>query len=143
MTEAIKATPAHLEQIRLLSERELYQQAATFVAENKGVFRDKQVNHQLNGLLNASRSWADLNNFVNNQIKRVWTGRKEDYGTFYNNLKQQLAALAALATEQFVANATLTKNQVKEQTAVYAGLLAREFIQHLFAEMVWQKEVRQ
>ena len=143
MTEAIKATPAHLEQIRLLSEKELYQRAITFVAENKGVFRDRQINHQLNGLLNASRSWADLNNFVNNQIKRKWTGKKEDYGTFYNNLKQQLTALTALATEQFMADTTLTKNQVREQTAVYAGLLAREFIQHLFAEMVWQKEVRQ
>lgn len=133
-------TSAKEAKIHQLSDGILYEWAITFVDEHGDLLGDKQVGHQLNGMLAHSRSWERLTGFVRHQKERTWQGKKEFYGTFYTNLDLQLNELVALAKEHFVEDG-LIKRETQALVNIYAGMLGREFIQHLVAELMWRKEV--
>ena len=87
-----------------------------------------QFGHQINGLLEFSRSWDELTKFVNKQKTRDWQNKQSTYGKFYAELDQQLRDLQQLAKDQFVSG-EMSKSELRERTQVFAGLIAGEFIQ--------------
>ena len=140
----MKLTPDQEPQIRLLSDGDIYRAAMTFANEQQKVIEYSQFNSQINGLLQFSRSWSELTGFVNHQKSRDWQGVRQSYGGFYTALSQQLKELRRDVKDKygFVPDG-LTKRESNELTNFFAGLLAREFIQHLAAEMMWKsKEVQ-
>lgn len=138
----MKATSEQEAELRLLADGELYREAANLASEQRDVIGDRQLGNQMNGLLEYSRSWEELTSFVAHQKDRNWTGRRQAYQGFYSALHQYLNDLRADVKDQhhFVPDG-LTNREAKERTRFFAGWLARAFIQHLVAEMMWQKEV--
>ncbi len=136
-------TPEQEEQIRLLSDGELYHQAITFVRNQESVqnvLEIKNYGHQLNGLLEFARSWQELWRYVTKQQPRDWQGKKQAYVHFYGAVKFELEAIRKLAQLKFVPDG-LAKNETRTLTDQYAGILAAEFVRHLVAEMLWRKEI--
>ena len=124
----MKLTPKQEAQLRLLSDEELYRQAMAFVQESGTI-----ENKQMSGLLEFSRSWKELEQFVNHQEGRDWgqpgKSKKAYYKTFYTKLKEQLKQLRSF----------IPSGLTEEEADYFAGRLAREFIQHLVAEMRWKE----
>ena len=132
----MKPTPEQKVQIRLLSDGQLYDQAVTFVKQN-----DTVENKQMAGLLEFSRSWQELLKFVRHQKGRDWQRKKAHYADFYTQLEQQLEQLRAKVKSEYgMVPHGLTKKETSRHTEYFAGLLAREFIQHLVAEMMWKEK---
>ena len=132
----MKPTPEQKVQIRLLSDGQLYDQAVTFVKQN-----DTLENKQMAGLLEFSRSWQELLKFVRHQKGRDWQRNKAYYADFYTQLEQQLEQLRAKVKSEYgMVPHGLTKKETSRHTEYFAGLLAREFIQHLVAEMMWKEK---
>lgn len=121
------------ERLRLLSDGALYEQAMQFVKQN-----DTVDNAQVNGLVSHAQDWHNLEMFVRHQASRDWQKRKRHYRDFYRALQTQLGQLRAQAKKHFVPE-SMGKSQSREQTAFYAELLAREFIQHLAAEILFRE----
>jgi len=117
------------ERIGLLSDGVLYERAIEFARRHEPV-----DGAQLNGLLQYAQEWRDLMQFVDKQRKRAWpqSGRTGHYKHFYDDLYEALRQLERDAAE-FVP-AGLARHEQQAQTAIYAGLLAREFVQHLVTE---------
>ena len=132
----MRPTPEQENEIRLLSDTDLYDRAMAFASKHESTARHRTTNNQLQGLMEFSRSWGELDRFVKHQ-----KSKEQAYQTFYVALASSLNELYALAKIKFVPD-DLTKKERREQTAFFAGLLAREFIQHLTAEMMWKKEVQ-
>jgi hypothetical protein len=137
----MQLTPDQETQIRLLSDGDVYRAAMTFANEQQDVIAYRQFNSQINGLLQFSRSWSELTSFVNHQRSRDWQGVRQSYGEFYAALKSQLDDMRSKVRGEygFVPD-DLTKRESNELTDFFAGLLAREFIQHLAAEMMWKSK---
>jgi len=135
----MKLTPEQETQIRLLSDTDLYAQAQDFARTHPPVEPS-----QIAGLLEFSRSWQELEQFVKHQKDdRDWgTGSKAHYRDFYAALDAYLDKLRQDVQGRYgFVSDDLTKKQTRRRTARFAGLLAREFIQHLAAEVLWKKEV--
>lgn len=132
----VQVTPEQQSQIRLLSDGELYRDAVDFVDKSRIV-----DNKQMAGLLEFSRSWGELNKFVKHQKGRDWHGRNSHYTDFYTKLSKFLDKLRTkIKTDSdFVPNRS-TNKETKKYADYFAGLLAREFIQHLVAEMMWKEK---
>lgn len=124
------------ERIGLLSDGVLYERAIEFARQHEPVDAA-----QLNGLLQYAQEWHDLTSFVDKQRKRDWpqTGRTRHYKEFYDDLHEALRQLERDAAE-FVP-AGLSRHEQQAQTALYAGLLAREFVQHQVAEAQFAQTV--
>ena len=124
------------ERIGLLSDGVLYERAIEFARQHEPV-----DGAQLNGLLQYAQEWRDLMQFVDKQRKRDWpqTGRKRRYKHFYDDLYEALRRLERDAAE-FVP-AGLARREQQAQTTSYAGLLAREYVQHLVAEKPFAQTV--
>jgi hypothetical protein len=139
----IRLTPEQETQIRLLSDGDIYRAAMTFANEQEDVIAYSQFNSQVNGLLQFSRSWGELTSFVKHQKSRDWQGVRQSYGEFYTALKSQLDDMRGDVKGKygFVPD-DLTKRESNELADFFVGLLARAFIQHLAAEMMWKKEVK-
>lgn len=132
----VKATLEQEVQIRLLSDGELYRDAVSFVHESLIV-----ENKQMAGLLEFSRSWDELLKFVRHQKGRAWHRKKAHYADFYTKLEQQLNELRAKVKNEYgFVPRGLTKKPARTYTEYFSGLLAREFIPHLVAEMRWKEE---
>jgi len=131
----VRLTPEQEGEIRLLSDTDLYRKAMTFANEHESTAQHRTTNSQLQGLIAFSRSWGELDRFVKHQ-----KSKEQAYQAFYIALSSTLNDLCALAKERFVSG-DLTKRERREQTDFFAGLLTREFIQHLVAEMMWKQEV--
>jgi hypothetical protein len=129
--------------LRVLDETTLCKQAEEFVKAHPAV-----ENSQMAGLLEFSRSWDELVRFVNHQKNnRDWgepgKSKRAHYKDFYTALDAYLKDLYREVQDQHeLVPDGLTKNERRQLTSFYAGLLARDFIQHLVAEMMWQKEVK-
>jgi hypothetical protein len=123
-------------EIRLLSDTDLYHRAMAFAREHEAAAQHRTTNSQLQGLIEFSRSWGELERFVKHQ-----KSKEQAYKTFYVALDASLAELHILAKRQFVPDG-LTKRERREQADFFAGLLGREFVQHLTAEMMWKREVQ-
>jgi hypothetical protein len=122
-------------EMRILSDEALYPQAVQF-ARQQGRIR----NNQLTGLLEFSRTWDELTRFISHQRDRDWGGNL-DYPEFYAALDHTLDDLRAMVKDRFIPE-ELTRRETQAQTDVVAGWLAHEFIQHLVAEMMLQREAR-
>lgn len=122
--------------LNLLSDGLLYQEANAFAKE----FRAEKdpTPSQLNGLLAVSQSWGNLERYVNHQAGRNWQASKgqdvHPTKAFYDALKPKLAWLKQQA-QDFLPEG-LTKNEVRDYTTNMATHLAREFTQHLVAELL-------
>lgn len=83
----------------------------------------------------------DLTRFVEHQRQRDWGqgGGKSHYKQFYDALYQSLQDLDRDAAD-FVP-AGLARREQRAQTAIYAGRLAHEFIQHVVAEAEFARVV--
>jgi hypothetical protein len=121
----------------LLSDGALYERAVEFVQQHELV-----ADAQLNGLLQYAQEWHDLTRFVDRQRQRDWaqSSRTEHYGQFYNDLHEALRQLEREVARFVLAG--LARREQQAQTAFYAGLLAREFVQHLVAEAQFAQTVR-
>jgi hypothetical protein len=136
-------TPDQETRIRLLSDGELYRTALDFAREQQEVIAYSQFNSQVNGLQEYARSWKELDQFVGHQKDRNWEGQNQSYQGFYTALHTFLNQLRHDVKEKyhFVPDG-LTKKETKALIDFFAGRLAREFVQHLAAEMMWQKETQ-
>lgn len=130
-----------LEQLRLRSDAELYAEAISFAAEN-----ELPDTKQMVGLLEFSRSWKMLMQYVKHQRQRDWEQKRAHYGDFYKKLAEYLDAkntgLRDRARTKWVfVDASLPKKQLEEHLDRWAGLLAREFIQHLCAAAEYKSKL--
>ncbi len=132
--EVMRPTPEQERAIRLLSDTDLYQQAMDFARRFTSAARTRTAKSQLQGLLEFSRTWNELDSFVKHQ-----KGKSHDYSEFYTALAHEMRNLRARAQTEFVPDG-LVKRETSRQTELFAGLLAREFVQHLTAEMMWNSE---
>jgi len=139
----MKLTEKQKGQIRWLSDGILYQKARAFVQACQGEFIEGK---QQVGILEFSRTWKEVNAFIQHQKSRDWetiSKKKAHYKQFYASLETSLKDLHDMVTqEKFV---TGEKPTIKAEQKKYnddinevAGLLAYEFIQHVVAEMRWQ-----
>jgi hypothetical protein len=127
------------EYIGLLSDTEMYQKAISLTKNTSKI--DSISKTQFLGLMEFSRSWSDLNNFVKHQKERDWK-EKEAYKVFFNGLHTFLCQLRNDVKEKYkLVSSNLTKAESKNMTDLYAGLLARSFIQHLSAEMLYRGKI--
>lgn len=128
----MQATREQMEQMRLLSDGELYMAAQTFLQS----YRPPE-NKQLAGLLEFSRNMNDLQSFAKHQQSRDWGNKsKEHYKAFYSELNKYLQKLRQQVETPPYSLVTqgLTAKAKKDQVEFFAGWLAREFIQHLVAQ---------
>lgn len=133
----MQLTSKHRSKIRKLSDTELYHEAMTFAGEHSPI-----ANSQMTGLLEYSRSWAEINDFVAHQLKRDWgepgKSKRAHYREFYAALHKWLESLRRKLKDDygFIPD-DLTKKETRSLTGLFGGLLAREFIQHLATEMMY------
>lgn len=130
------------QKIRLLSDGELYENAADFV---KTHYSPKRVSKaQLSGLQNAlgASDWNEIFRYINNRLSRSTTTK--DLKDFYQALKDYLNSLRSKVQEMgFVVKpeeATRAQgSQMNKEIDRYAYLLAKEYIQHIVAEYNYQR----
>lgn len=133
--------------VRVLSDGPLLEQAVAFAREVvQFAPRDKDLkSSQLQGLQQYSRGeWGELMDFVHHQASRKWEERNhEPHPTkrFYDALGKQLNLLRQQERlEQWgLLPPGLSKKQYQDQAPAVAGRLAREFVQHLVAEMLFRR----
>lgn len=130
---AAPPTPEEMERVRLLSDTVLYERARRFVQSTPAV-----ENKQLNGVLEFSRSLPELMLFVVGQRKRRWTDREAHMKQFYEALYDALIRIMRDTRDiwGFVPRG-LSEEEAQQRTAVFADLLARDFTQHMAAEMMY------
>ena len=136
-------TTEQAQKIRLLSDTELYEQAVEFANQHAA---SKVSNAQLSGLQNAvgAGDWNEILRYVNNRLGRSTTtgGLKN----FYQGLKECLDDLLNNRIEKIglVAKSEglkgAQKKQMNETKRRYAHLLAKEFIQHVIAEVNYPRQ---
>lgn len=125
------------DRIRLLSDTDMYQRAITFVRETDGIEEIKKK--QIAGLMEFSRSWGELRSFITHQKGRDWKER-ESYQKFFSGLLQSVDGLRTEVKDRYgLVPPNLTKAESNRIIDQFAGLLAREFIQHLAAEMLYNR----
>jgi hypothetical protein len=138
----MKLTTEQEAQIQLLSDGEIYRRAINFANEppQQEVLVYRSFSSQINGLLQSSRSWGELIDFVKHQKERNWQQQKQSYEEFYTALEARLNKIFTDVKETYhLVSNDLSKTEAREQQSFFAGLLAREFIQHLYAEMLYRK----
>jgi hypothetical protein len=132
-------TPDLEQQVRLhlLSDGPLYDAACTFVRDQQS---NLPANSQLMGLLQAARTWNDLQAFIKHQLERDWGDPR--YPDFYRALDRSLKEIVPKYVTMFVPEHLAKKDARREQDR-WSGLLAREFIQHLYAQAILQPHLKQ
>lgn len=126
---------ANQHELRILSDEAMYPQAVRFARQHGRI-----QNNQLTGLLQFSRSWDELTRFIHHQRERDWGGNL-DYPEFYAALDHELEDLRRMAKDRLIPE-DLTRRETQAQLDAVAGWLAHQFIQHLVAEMMLQREAR-
>lgn len=127
------------EKIRLYSDGPLYKEATAFI-EAQGTV-DGQT--QMTSLLNYTQTWGDLINFVRQQSRRDWIGRKTYYRQFYTALEAYLNELRQrIEKEWFPPDPDLSKREKRDWVEEHAILAGREFAQHLAAENLYREKVK-
>ena len=126
--------------VRLLSDGVLYDKAQAFAQQHGSFVEDEQGRKQANGLLRYGRDGIDeLDKYAKKQASRDWSGRKAHYRSLYQSLSNELAELWKLVVDEGLVPQNLVKKQLQAATAEAASPLAREFIQHLVAEMLYRQ----
>lgn len=123
------------ERIRLLSDTELYPQAAEFMQKIGGVLPATQVNGLLNVALADTHTYKQIEDFIKHQYTRSTWGFNQHIPDFYRKLEAKLKEFERLV-------ATITKERPekpsREEQQTLKKLLAREFIQHVLAENAYK-----
>lgn len=130
-------TPDEEARLRLFSDNELLEEAVHFATDLE------LPPAQINGLLSFSLGeWSELERFVTHQADRNWPdvrGGEHPTKSFYKEMKKKLTWLRERGVALGFVPDGLTKNESRERTSSVAIRLAREFIQHLSAELLFQK----
>lgn len=123
------------QRIRVLSDTVLYDRAVTFAAAVPGV-----ENKQVNSLLEFSRSIMHLLEYVQHQRDRKWTEREANMKKFYTALYEALFRIVRDTKDVWkLVPSGLSEAETQKRTGIFATLLAREFVQHLAAEMLYAR----
>jgi len=127
-------TPDEAARIRVLSDGVLYEDARNFVAKHCTDHYPKPA--QIQGLLEYSGDWNILLGFVKHQADdRDQHADKE----FYQALKKWLNEFRGrVQNELGFSFGEMSKDQLNKRLAIFCGLLAQDFIQHLAAELRYQ-----
>jgi len=131
--------------LAVLSDTKLYPEASAFLSRFLADYALPST-QQLIGLLTFSRSWAELLTFVKHQESRDW-GNKAEYQQFYTQLRRYLddsktGLRPRVKAELGLLPGGLTAKQEREAHDLWAGALAREFVQHLVAAALYQAQER-
>lgn len=130
-------TPDEEARLRLVSDNELLAEAVRFAADID------LPSAQINGLLSFSLGeWSELERFVSHQADRNWQevrGGEHPTKTFYKEMKEKLTWLREQSVAWGFVPDGLTKHEARDRPSAAAIRLAREFIQHLSAELLFQK----
>ena len=131
--DTLKLTEEELARARYVSDTVLYERARKFVQTTPAV-----ENKQLNGALEFSRSLRDLMLFVVNQKNRRWTEKEAHMREYYDALYDALMRIVRDTRDiwGFVPRG-LPEEEAQQRTAVFADMLARDFIQYMTAEMMY------
>jgi len=127
------ASREDLERCHVIADTVLYRDAARFVQDNC-IERIPQPS-QIQGLLQYSGSWSDLTNYVSHQAGRDQHNDKNFYGALQRWLRQ---FEGRLESEFQLVPGDATKKQKQDLKALHGGVLGRQFIQHLVAEVRYQ-----
>jgi hypothetical protein len=123
--------------LRLFSDNELLSEAERFAAEFN------LPSAQISGLLAFSLGeWSELERFVGHQADRNWQevrGGEHPTKTFYKEMRKKLTWLREQTVACGFVPEGLTKNETRDRTYQAAIRVAREFIQHLSAQLLFQK----
>ncbi|HYV05687.1 MAG TPA: hypothetical protein VFB82_13930 [Blastocatellia bacterium] len=123
--------------LRLFSDNELLSEAERFAAE----FNLPAA--QISGLLAFSLGeWGELEKFVSHQADRKWLdvrGAEHPTKTFYKEMKKKLTWLREQTVAWGFVPDGLSRNETRDQTYKAAIRVAQEFIQHLSAQLLFQK----
>jgi len=124
-------TPEQQARTQLLSDEALYKEACKFIRDHaeKQSLPDAR---QFMGLLQFSRTWKELQEYINHQSERDW-GSNQTCPEFYNALCGRLRELQARYVEPLVSK-TLSKKERQAAMDCWADALMPAFIQHLYAE---------
>ncbi len=124
--------------LRLLSDDELYEDAVAFIKENGTI-----KNHQINGLKNiadAADGFSHILKFTRHQASKTYRDTKD----FYAALTKKLETLQQrLKTDQDFVPDNLSRKELSKYSESYGLLIAREFINHLWAENTFKSEKEQ
>lgn len=139
----ITVTIEQAQQIRLLSDGELYRDAVDLVAKHA---HSKISSSQLSGLWNAvgAGEKKEISDFITNRLNRNTIS--EDLKAFYGDIEKYLKGLPKQVEEtQLVEKpeemGRAQRRQMRVEVERYAYLLAKEFIQHLVAECNYQRSL--
>lgn len=129
----------------VLSDTRLYPEASAFLTRFLADYEPPPT-QQLVGLLTFSRSWAELLGFVKHQEGRDW-GNKEGYRQFYAQLRRYLddpktGLRQRVKAELGLVPGGLSAKGEREAQELWAGALAREFVQHLVAAALYHAQAR-
>ena len=94
---------------------------------------EKIAGAQLSSLLQYAQDWDDLKKFVNKQWDRAQRNLDEGYKEFYGALKGELDKLEKRAKQL----ASTCPGGQKQWNTFYASELAREYIRHLVAHLLF------
>lgn len=128
-----------LAKVRIYSDNKLYNDAVDFVAGNCRERIPKSA--QAQGLLQYALSdWSDLEAFVKHQKNKL---QHEDY-QFYIALHSYLADLRKWVKDgSDLVSDSLNKADREARLSIVCTAIAREFIQHLTAELRYKKAIHE
>lgn len=122
-------SPAEERRLAVLSDGPLLTEAIQFALQN-GMLDESQ----LNGLRQYAEDWGELMAFVKKQAARdSWSGRQRHYKDYYLALQKKLEELSKAHAAPFVATTPKPAERLAAE-AQFATRIAREFVQHLWAE---------
>lgn len=134
--QAMRLTPPEAERIRILSDGGLYEEAVSFVHKNCA---DRYPNAaQVEGLVEYSIDWYSLVKFVRHQSSKPHHHDQKFYQALDKWLKDSPGRLAA---EWALDASAPTAAESKARRDWLCGLVAREFVQHVAAEVRYRSAV--
>ncbi len=139
-------TVAQEQKISLLSDSALYTEAVEFMRHLLHDLRSSPIpTSQIMGLLNVSRigNFGQIYNFVVHQRDRDWPGSKKAIKIFYTELEKVLAEKRRSIARSDLLTTGLDARKANQEKDELLAALAREYIQHLVAENIYQEALRQ
>lgn len=141
----MKLTKEERKKIHLLSDGELYRDALSLAKEHKYLKNHKELRSQLSGLENIVRSHelGQIIDFAKKKTKRDTLS--DDLKDLYRDLVSYLESLYQKVKEEYqlvIIPENVSRSQKKQfnkEAEEYAYLLAKEFVQHLVAEINYQR----
>ncbi len=93
-------------------------------------------------LVAHTQTWNDIDGFINKQVSRNWESQTKyaGYKQFFQNLKSSLAIFRKRVEEEWFPPGVEYNTTDKRKVWInyFSILVAREFLQHLEAENMYQ-----